>query len=252
MKSNRLLKLLLDFLASPILSTALGIISIGVSFVLVNQNLGLLTAILTSFLIAISFAVLLLYFYLREKPTTSFRMLFSKISWQISDDKGQLAIMDKAETVKCNHNNIYTYLNRSYGDATSMEFESSVGKPIHTYFDGGKRYDIFYLNRVYNKDEIFSLSIKKTMKAAFTADEEWAETEILHQMDQLEMSITFPKERQPKRKEDVWLVHRFAGSTETVVLSHSCYSYKEKGSLIVTYRTSNPRLGSTYQIRWRW
>jgi len=252
MKSNRLLTLLRDFLASPILSTALGIISIGVSFALVNENLGLLTAILTSSLIAISFAVLLLYFYLREKPTTSFRILYLKAAWQIFDEAGKLAVLDHTQTLKCLHNNVYTYRYLSYGDATSIELESSVGKPIHTYFDGGRRYDIFYLNRVYNQGEIFNMNIKKTMKDAFTADEEWVENQILHVVDQVELSVEFPKEKRPKNKEDVWLVHKFAGSTETAALSDSCYSYNEKGDLVILYRTSNPRLGSTYQIRWRW
>ena len=252
MKSNRLRLMFREFLSSPILGTTLSIISIIISFVLVNEDFGFLIALLTSFLLIISFSVLLLYFNLREKPTTSFQVLYSKLAWQIHDEDGKSSSMILSQTLKCLHNNIYTFKNTSYGDSDSISFDSSVGKPIHTFFDGGKRFDIFFLQRVYNKGDVFNINIEKKMENAFTENEEWIENEIDHLMDQVELSISFPKNRNPKEMDTIWLIHKFAGSTKTILLPETCFSRSESGNLIITYRVKKPRLGSTYQIRWRW
>lgn len=252
MSGNRFVQLIRDILASPILSTILGTLSIGISFALVNGNSGLPTAIFVSTLMTLFTAVLIAYFYFRERPRTSFRLLYSKLTWEIFDEKGLSSNLVIQQTLKCLHNNIYTYKLTSYGDGTITNLESNFGKPIHTFFDGGKRYDIFLLNRTYNKGDMFIIEITKKIEGSFLSPEEWVENEILHETEHSELSITFPKNRHPTDRNQVWLAHKFAGSTETKILPDTCYSYNVDGNLIINYRITHPKLGSIYQIRWHW
>jgi len=164
------------------------------------------------------------------------------------DRQGQEAVLTRKEVIRFLQDNVVALHDHAWGDGELFAaYHCQPGVPVDIYEDGSKYNVLISLRETKNKGDVLELWIERVIKGGFLEEQEWFETEIDHWMNQMRVSIIFPKGRPCRR---ATLSRR--STAQTILLPQDDFALLPDGRQKLTWETNHPKLHDCYTIKWVW
>jgi hypothetical protein len=166
---------------------------------------------------------------------------------ELVDPKGETAIFKRRERVKFLQDNVIAFQDRAWGDGEIFaDYKCSPGTEVDRYQEGDRWNVLISLRETKSAGDIEDFYIERTVRAGFTEDEEWRQTEIRHRTRRLKLSIIFPGKRRCRR---AVLMER--NLNRTTVLDPRYFTDLPDDRQVLTWEIKKPRRFEIYTIKWK-
>ena len=167
---------------------------------------------------------------------------------ELTDPQGEVAVVDRVETVRFLQDNVTAFTDFAWGDGDSLaEYRCSPGVPVDIYQDGSRQAILISLRETKSRGDVLTFRIHREIAGGFSTSNECWETDIYHRMRALSVKILFPCGRRCQR---ATVTQR--STSKTVVLGPKHFLFLEDGRQQLTWTLANPRLNERYSLKWNW
>lgn len=167
---------------------------------------------------------------------------------ELIDETGTLALFKKRQRVKFLQNSIIAIEDYAWGDGDILaDYKCTPGVVVDKYRQGDRWNILISLRDTKSIGDIEQFHIERTVKDAYTRDEEWLQTEIRRHTRRLKMSVIFPQNRHCQH---AVLIQRSASRVTELGPEH--VDNLPDGRQIVFWETTHAKGFDVYTLKWRW
>lgn len=185
--------------------------------------------------------------YVPSNPGT-YEVSSHEVYLELLDSKGEKTCYIKKQSIRFIRDNVIAYQDIAWGDGDIFaDYQCSPGVAVDRYKEGHRWHVLISLRETKNRGDEIPVRIVRTIKNGFTHEREDFQTEINHLTRRFSITLTFPRERPPKR---VSLIEQNLNRT-TPLEAHYIKGLRD-GRQRVTWETNKPRLFEAYIMAWEW
>lgn len=186
--------------------------------------------------------------FTRDRLSAPFEVLSYESTLQLRDPQGHKAVFLRRTHLRFLQDYTIAIQDFVWGDGDPIsDYKISPGIIADRYRDGERWNLLISLRQTKGRNDEETFNVERTVRNAFTGQQEWVQAETWLPFRKLCLRVQFPKSRPCKR---AWVIERSRNRTTQLNIEH--FHTLADGRTEVVWQRQSPRRGEIFTLKWDW